>query len=85
MLLDLTKLPMSPSSLKLVKDHHKNPVVCVKFCDWIKEKPIDEDKSNWMIVSCCTLGKIIITKISNPAFRFLNAEKLVILDPVKLT
>ncbi len=75
---------MSPTSLKLVKDFHKNPVVSVKFCDWIREKPIDEDKSMWMIISCCTLGKVVITKITNPAFRFLNAEKLVIIDPSKL-
>lgn len=26
-------------TLKLIKDHHKKPIVSVKFCDWAKEKP----------------------------------------------
>lgn len=40
-LLDLTKLPQeSQSNVKCIKDHHSSPVVSVKFCDWLKERPI---------------------------------------------
>ena len=35
-LVDLTEMK---KNLKLIKDHHKKPIVSVKFCDWAKEKP----------------------------------------------
>jgi len=35
-IIDLTDIK---KTVKLIKDHHKKPIVSVKFCDWIKEKP----------------------------------------------
>ena len=57
-------------TVKLIKDHHKKPIVSVKFCDWIVEKPhqkmgIDhkcKDCANvqaWMFISCDTDGKVV--------------------------
>lgn len=57
-------------TVKLIKDHHKKPVVSVKFCDWAKEKPHlklganhvckeCENVNSWMFVSCDTSGKVV--------------------------
>jgi len=79
----LTKLPKKAENLKLIKDHHKSAVVSVKFCDWIKERPLEEDKTNWMFCSCDTDGRVIISKVSSIAFRILSVDKMVIIDNQK--
>lgn len=71
-MLDLTKLPQeNTQNVKCIKDHHKTPLVSVKFCDWLKERPIEQDKPAWMILSCDLEGRVVLTKISNVAFRIL--------------
>ena len=82
-LLDLTKLPQSQSHVKMIKDHHKAPVVSVKFCDWHKERPYKDDKSNWLIVSCDTDGRVVVSKIYSLAFKILQVDKIVAVDPAK--
>lgn len=68
--LALINLKEIKKTVKLIKDHHKKPVVSVKFCDWIKEKPhlklgpdhICKDCRNvesWMFISCDTDGKVV--------------------------
>lgn len=38
MLFDLSD---NKKPVKTIKDHHKNsPIVCVKFCDWYKEREV---------------------------------------------
>jgi hypothetical protein len=69
--------------LKLIKDHHKAPVVSVKFCDWVKERPYNDDKSNWMIISCDTDGRVIVSKVYSVAFRILGVDKIILVDPSK--
>jgi len=54
--------------------------VSVKFCDWIKERPIDQDKPAWMILSCDTDGNVVISRISSVAFRILTVDKMYIIN-----
>jgi len=67
----------------LIKDHHKTSISCVKFCDWLKERPTNLDKKNWMICSIDIESRVIISKIYNVAFRILSVEKIVVIDPTK--
>ena len=93
MIVDLSMLDkhnmMKPK--KVVKDHHKNqPIVSVKFCDWYREReveeenkgaPMQEDTQAWMIASVDTEGRVVISCVRDIAMGILKASKFVILDP----
>jgi hypothetical protein len=68
----------------MMKEHHKSPVVSIKFCDWIKEKPVEEDKAAWMFISCDMEGKVIISKVFSMAFGILTVDKISVIDPSKM-
>ena len=83
-LLDVSKLQQhQEKSVKIIKEHHKSPVVSVKFCDFLNERPHYKQKQEWMILSCDRDGRVIVTKISAIAFSILSVEKIVAVDPVK--
>ena len=79
---------------KLVKDHHEGQaLVSVKFCDWIREREVNEeskgapkkkDVSAWMIASVDVSGRVVISSIRDLAFGILKASKFVIYDPSRL-
>lgn len=57
----------------------------IKFCDWIKEKPIEDDKSAWMFISCDIEGRVIVSKVFSMAFGILTVDKINVVDPTKMT
>ena len=81
-------------NLKLIKDVHKKPIVSVRFCDWLKERPHlamgPEHKCNdctdpkdWMFVSVDTDGKVVLNTVVNIKFGLLYANDFVLNDPIK--
>ena len=83
--------------VKKINDHHKNTsVVNVKFCDWIKERNLQdviqqsnkrtiskkEDKQNWMFVSTDLEGKVLVNIIES-VMGFKKASKIMVIDPKK--
>ena len=96
MLVDLSMVDKNSmlKSKKLIKDHHRNqPVVAIKFCDWIKEREITEESKGapntqdtqcWMVASLDLEGRVVITTIRDIAMGLLKASKFVILDPRKI-
>jgi len=62
-------------SIKVIKDHHKLPIVNIKFCDWQgnlykllskdkdKEKEGSDVKKSWMYISIDSSGKVIVTSV----------------------
>jgi hypothetical protein len=91
-LIDLTEIK---KTVKLIKDHHKKPIVSVKFCDWAKEKPHytmgKDHKCNdctdvkaWMFVSIDTDGKVVVNTVTNISFGLLYANDYIINDPTKI-
>lgn len=47
----------------------------------MKERPIDQDKPAWMILSCDVEGRVVLSKISSVAFRILTVDKISIIEP----
>lgn len=91
-MIDLTEIK---KTLKLIKDHHKKPIVSVKFCDWAKEKPHytmgKDHKCNdcsdvkaWMFVSIDTDSKVVVNTVTNISFGLLYANDYIINDPTKI-
>ena len=81
-------------NLKLVKDVHKKPIVSLKFCDWIKERPHLSlgpdhkcndctDPKDWMFVSVDTDGKVVLHTVVNLKFGLLYANDFTLNDPIK--
>lgn len=90
-LIDISKFT---KTVKCIKDHHKKPVVSVKFCDWCEEKPhlsqgADhkckkcEDVGKWMWVSCDVDGKVVQNTVTNVSFGLMYANDIVFVDPSK--
>ena len=80
--------------MKLIKDHHKEPIVQVKFCDQSKEKPhlnkgVDHtckecaNVGSWMILSIDQSGKVVQNLLQNLAFGAMYANEIVFVDPSK--
>lgn len=42
-----------------------------------------EDKQCWMVMSTDTLGRVVVTYISNLAFGLCTADKFTVIDPNK--
>jgi hypothetical protein len=81
-------------TMKLIKDHHKEPVISVKFCDWSKEKPhlhrgADhkckecEDVKSWMFISSDAGGKLVQNTVDSMGFGLMYANDNVFMDPFK--
>ena len=81
-------------NLKLIKDVHKKPVVSVKFCDWIKERPHANmgleheckecaDVKNWMFLSADSDGRVVMNTVTNIKFGLLYANDFILNDPTK--
>ena len=78
---------------KVVKDHHRgSSIVSIKFCDWYREREVDEeskgapstaDTQAWMISSVDLEGRVVISCIRDIAMGILKASKFIILDPRK--
>ena len=79
---------------KTVKDHHKSqPIVSIRFCDWIREREVSEESKGgapsnqdiqaWMIASLDREGRVVISCVRDVALGILKASKFVILDPRK--
>jgi len=79
-------------TIKLIKDHHKRPIVSVKYCDWIKEKPhlkLGSDHSckeclnvqSWMFISCDTDGKVVQNIVENVGLGLMIANNTNFIDP----
>ena len=95
MIVDLSMLDKNSmlKPKKLVKDHHKGQaLVSVKFCDWYREReveeehkgaPVQEDTQAWMIASVDVEGRVVISCVRDIAMGILKASKFVILDPRK--
>jgi len=90
-LLDLTKLK---DNLKVIKDVHKKPIVSIKFCDWLKERPHlamgpehtcndCADPKDWMFISTDTDGKVVLNTVVNIKFGLLYANDFILNDPIK--
>jgi len=78
---------------KVVKDHHRGqPLVSVRFCDWIREREAAEESKGsvnvsdvqaWMIASVDLEGRVVISCVRDVALGLLKASKFVILEPRK--
>lgn len=91
MLIDVTE---PKKSVKVIKDHHKVPVINIKFCDWQgsyfgfmddnhkKEESAGEDKQAWMFISIDQQGRVIINSITKLLF-VLKASKHIVIDPAQ--
>ena len=80
--------------MKLIKDHHKEPIIAVKFCDWSKEKPHlhkgpdhkckeCEDVKSWMFISSDAGGKLVQNTVDSMGFGLMYANDNVFMDPFK--
>eukprot|EP00347_Sterkiella_histriomuscorum_P012402 403368713 len=68
-------------SVKVIKDHHKMPIMNVKFCDW-QDGSTDEDKQAWMFISIDQQGQVIINTVTKVLF-IMKASKHVVIDPLR--